>query len=206
MQATKSGTSDQPQNGHPIRRDWRKPALICLVAAVAVAGIGGGGYYAWQHWGATTPAAVTSTSQVLLLADSDIDHQLTQEARNSLQQGQVPTYLRNSSQQVLDKIKNGEVDLTRKQLFDPAKASGTMIHVYVTIGGQLALTDVLTQEHTQTMVIPVSKTSVTNFHFVVDSAGANGTVTCWVASNLGPTVHTAPLATGAQADLQAQRR
>jgi hypothetical protein len=204
---TASESSEPPLNGHPVRKDWRKPALICLIAAVAVAGIGGGGYYAWHNfWGGpSTSASATSTSPVLLLSDSDIDQQLTQEARDSLQRGQVPTYLRNSSQQVLDKIKNGEVDLTRKQLFDPTKARGTMIHVYVTIGGQLALTDVLTEEHQQTMVIPVSKTSVTNFHFVVDSAGANGTVTCWVASTLGPTVHTAPLATGAQADLQAQR-
>jgi hypothetical protein len=201
MEPTASETSDQPQNGHPVRKNWRKSALIYLLVAAAIAGIGGGGYYTWQHLGGTT-----SSSQVLMLSDSDIDQQLTQQARDSLQRGEVPTYLRNTSQQVLDKIKNGEADLARKQLFDPTKASGLMIHVSATIDGQLALSDVLTEEHRQTSIIPVSRKSVTHFHFLVDSAGANGTVTCFVPSSDGIVLHTPPLTTGAQADLEMQRR
>ena len=197
METAASGTTDQPQNGHPVRKDWRKSALIYLLVAVA---IGGGGYYAWQHWGGTT------SSQVLMLSDSDIDQQLTQQARESLQRGEVPPYLRNTSQQVLDKIKNGEADLARKQLVDPTKASGVMIHVSATIDGQLALSDVLTEEHRQTSIIPISRKSATHFHFLVDSAGANGTVTCSVPSSDGTVLHTPPLASGAQADLEMQRR
>jgi hypothetical protein len=200
METPDSGVSDQTQNSHPMRKDWRKSALIYLLGAVAIMGAAGGGYYAWQHFGGTT------SSEVLMLSDSDIDQQLTQQARDSLQRGEVPPYLRNTSQQILDKIKNGEADLTRKQLFDPTKASGVMIHVSATIDGQLALSDVLTEEHRQTAVIPVSRKSVTHFHFLVDSAGANGTVTCSVPASDGIVLHTAPLATGAQADLEMQRR
>jgi hypothetical protein len=200
METAASGTLDQPQNGHPVRKNWRKSALIYLLVAVAIAGIGGGGYYAWQNWGGT-PAP-----QALTLSDSDIDQQLTQQARDSLQRGEVPPYLRNTSQQVLDKIKNGEADLARKQLFDPAKASGVMIHVSATIDGQLALTDVLTEEHRQTSIIPISRKSVTHFHFLVDSAGPGGTVTCFVPSSNGIVLHTPPLTTGSQADLETQRR
>jgi hypothetical protein len=200
METAASGTLDQPQNGHPVRKNWRKSALIYLLAAVAITGIGGGGYYAWQHLGGTT------SSQVLMLSDSDVDQQLTQEARDSLQRGEVPPYLRNTSQLVLDKIKNGEADLTRKQLFDPTRASGVMIHVSATIDGQMALSDVLTEEHRQTSIIPISRKSVTRFHFLVDSAGAGGTVTCFVPSSDGIVLHTPPLSTGAQADLETQRR
>ncbi len=210
METTGSGVSDQPQNGHRVHKDWRKSAFICLLVAAAIAGIAGGGYYAWQqqqqqqqqqqHSGGT-PAA-----QVLMLSDSDIDQQLTQQARESLQRGEVPPYLRTTSQQVLDKIKNGEMDLTRKQLFDSTKVSGVMIHVYVSIDGQIALTDMLTAEHHQTTIIPVSRKSVTHFHFAVDSAGAYGTVTCFVPSSDGTILRTPPLATGGQADLEMQRR
>jgi hypothetical protein len=202
IEATGSGVSDQTQNGHRVRKDWRKSALIYLLVAVGLAGIAGGGYYAWQQ----QHSGGTSTSQVLMLSDSDIDQQLTQQARESLQRGEVPPYLRNTSQQVLDKIKNGEMDLTRKQLFDSTKASGVMIHVYVSIDGQIALTDVLTQEHPQTTIIPVSRKSVTHFHFAVDSAGAYGTVTCFVPASDGIILRTSPLATGGQADLEMQRR
>jgi hypothetical protein len=200
METPASGVSDQTQNGHPVRKNWRKSALIYLLVAVAVMGAAGSGYYAWQHFGGAT------SSEVLMLSDSDIDQQLTQQARDSLQRGEVPPYLRNTSQQVLDKIKNGEADLTRKQLFDPTKASGVMIHVSATIDGQLALSDVLTEEHRQTAIIPVSRKSVTHFHFLVDSAGSNGTVTCFVPASDGIVLHTPALATGAQADLEMQRR
>ena len=202
MPTAESGSSDEPQNSHPVRKDWRKTALICLLVAVGMAGIAGGGYYAWQHFG----GGGTPAPQVLMLSDSDIDQQLTQQARDSLQRGEVPSYLRNASQPVLDKIKNGEMDLTRKQLFDPTKASGAMVHVYVTVDGQLALTDVLTEEHRQTTIIPVSRKSVTHFHFAVDSSGTLGTITCFVPSNDGIVLHTLPLATGGQADLEMQRR
>jgi hypothetical protein len=201
LQTTASGTSDQSQNGHPVRKDWRKSALIYLLVVMAAAVIAGGGYYAWQHSGGGT-----STSQVLMLSDSDIDQQLTQRARDSLQRGEVPPYLRNTSQQALEKIKNGEMDLARKVLFDPTKASGIMVHVYVSINGQLALTDVLTEEHPSGTIVPVSRKSVTHFHFVVDSAGSQGTVTCFVPSNDGIVLHTPPLPTGGQADLEMQRR
>jgi len=200
METAGSGGSDEPQNGHPVRKNWRKSVLIYLLAAVAFVGIAGGGYYAWQHAGGT------SSSQVLMLSDSDIDQQLTQQARASLQRGEIPPYLRSTSQQVLDKIKNGEADLTRKQLFDSTKASGVMIHVSATIDGQLALSDVLTEEHKQTAIIPVSRKSVTHFHFLVDSAGAYGTVTCFVPASDGNVLHTPPLAAGNQADLEMQRR
>jgi len=199
-EATASGTADHTGDGQPPRKDWRKSALIYLLIAVAVAGIAGGGYYAWQH------SSGTSTSQVLMLSANDIDEQLTQQARESLQRGEVPPYLRNASQQVLDKIKNGEMDLTRKQLFDPTKASGLMVHVYISIDGQLALTDVLTEQHPRTTIIPISRKSATHFHFVVDSAGAYGTVTCFADSTEGIVLRTSPLATGAQADLEMQRR
>jgi hypothetical protein len=202
MPTAESGSSDEPQNSHPVRKDWRKTALICLLVAVGMAGIAGGGYYAWQHFG----GGGTPAPQLLMLSDSDIDQQLTQQARDSLQRGEVPSYLRNTSQPVLDKIKNGEMDLTRKQLFDPTKASGAMVHVYVTVDGQLALTDVLTEEHRQTTIIPVSRKSVTHFHFAVDSTGTSGTITCFVPSNDGIVLHTLPLATGGQADLEMQRR
>ena len=202
METTGSGVSDQPQNGRRIRKDWRKKALIYLLAAIALAGIAGGGYYAWQQ----QHSGGAPTSQVLLLSDGDIDQQLTQQARESLQRGEIPSYLQNTSQQVRDKIKNGEMDLTRKQLFDPTKASGVMIHVYASIDGQIALTDVLTEGHRQTTIIPVSRHSVTHFHFAVDSAGANGTVTCFVPSSDGIILRTPPLATGGQADLEMQRR
>jgi hypothetical protein len=200
METTASGTTDQPQNSHPARKDWRKSALIYLLVAMAIAGIGGGGYYAWQHLGGTT------SSQVLMLSDSDIDQQITQQARESLQRGEVPPYLRNTSQQVLDKIKNGEADLARKQLFDPTKASGVMIHVSATIDGQLALSDVLTEEHRQTSIIPVSRKSVTHFHFIVDSAGANGTVTCSDHSSVGIFLFPPPGAWVANADFEMKRR
>jgi hypothetical protein len=202
METTGSGVSDQPQNGHRVRKGWRKSAFIYLLVAVAIAGIAGGGYYAWQH----QPSGGAPASQVLMLSDSDIDQQLTQQARESLQRGEIPPYLRTTSQQVLDKIKNGEMDLARKQLFDSTKASGVMIHVYVSIDGQIALTDVLTEEHRQTTIIPVSRKSVTHFHFAVDSAGAYGTVTCFVPSSDGIILRTSPLATGGQADLEMQRR
>jgi hypothetical protein len=200
MQTAAAGTSDQSQNGHPVRKDWRKSVLVYLLAVIALAGIAGGGYYAWQHSGGS------STSQVLTLSDSDIDQQLTQQARDSLQRGEVPSYLQNTSQQALEKIKNGEMDLARKQLFDPATASGIMVHVYISVDGQLALTDVLTEEHPASSIVPVSRKSVTHFHFVVDSAGPQGTVTCFVPSNAGVVLHTPPLATGAQADLEMQHR
>src|SRR6202008_3180882 len=83
---TAPGLPDQSQNGHPVRKDWRKSALIYLLVAVAVMGTAGGGYYAWQHFGGTT------SSEVLMLSDSDIDQQLTQQARDSLQPGEVPPY------------------------------------------------------------------------------------------------------------------
>jgi hypothetical protein len=200
FQTAAAGISDQPQNGGPVAKDWRKSALIYLLVLTAAAGIVGGGYYAWQHAGSAPP------SQVLMLSDSDIDQQLTQQARDSLQRGEVPSYLRNTSQQTLEKIKNGEMDLARKQLFDPAKASGIMVHVYVSIDGQLALTDVLTEEHPKTTIVPVGRKSVTQFHFVVDSAGPQGTVTCFVPSNDGIILHTPPLAAGGQANLEMQRR
>jgi len=208
METAGSGVSDQPQNGHRVRKDWRKSALIYLLVAVAIAGIAGGGYYAWQQQQQQQQqhSGGTPASQVLMLSDSDIDQQLTQQARESLQRGEIPTYLRTTSQQVLDKIKNGEMDLTRKQLFDPTKASGVMIHVYVSIDGQIALTDVLSEEHRQTTIIPVSRKSVTHFHFAVDSAGAYGTVTCFVPASDGIILRTSPLATGGQADLEMQRR
>ena len=65
METAAAGISDRPQNGHSVRKDWRKSAIIYLLAAVAIAGIAVGGYYAWPHAGGARPA------QVLMLSDTD---------------------------------------------------------------------------------------------------------------------------------------
>src|SRR5260370_40777571 len=46
METAGSGVSDQPQNGHRVRKDWRKAAFIYLLVAVALAVIAVVGYYA----------------------------------------------------------------------------------------------------------------------------------------------------------------
>jgi len=194
-----SGTTDAEAHPRPARKGWRRSVLICLVVAMIVAGVGGGAYFALQHAGG-------SPAQVLVLSAGDTDQQLTQQARSALLNGEVPSYLRNASKQVLDQIKNGDMNLVRKQLFDPSKAAGIMVHVYVTINGQLAITDVLTEEHPEGTVLPVSPASVTRLHFVVDSAGANGTVICGTRAANGVALYTAPMATGGQADLELTTR
>src|SRR5258708_9994368 len=45
METTGSGVSDQPQNGHPVHKDWRKSAFIYLLTAAAIAGIPAARYY-----------------------------------------------------------------------------------------------------------------------------------------------------------------
>jgi hypothetical protein len=110
--------------------------------------------------------------------------------------------LSSTSTEVLNKIKNGEMDLASKNLVGPSQASGTMVHVYISINGQAAANEVLTPEHTNATVFPISRNSITRLHYVVDSAGPNGTVSLSVPSASGIVVSTGPLATGAQADLQ----
>src|SRR5260221_11138516 len=64
METAASGVSDQPQNGNRVRKDWRKSGFIYLLAAVAIAVIAGGGYYAGQH----QPSVATTAAQVLMLS------------------------------------------------------------------------------------------------------------------------------------------
>jgi hypothetical protein len=153
-------------------------------------------YWSWHQFGGN------SAQNLLSLTAADVDQQVTQAARTSLLRGQVPSYLSSASTQVLNKIKNGEMDLVSKNLVDPSQASGTMVHLYISINGQAAVNEVLTPEHTKATVFPVSRNSITRLHYVVDSAGANGTVSLSVPSVSGIVLSTGALATGAKADLQ----
>jgi len=166
--------------------------VIVVAAGLAV----GATYWSWHQFGGGKP------QQLLVLAAADVNQELTQSARTALLQGQVPNYLSSASTEVLSKIKNGEMDLASKPLIDANQSSGAMVHVYVSINGQAVSNDVLTPEHADSTVFPISRNSVTRLHYVVDYAGSVGTLTLSVASSSGTVVSTRPLATGAQADLQ----
>jgi len=169
---------------------------IFWIIIVAAAGLAlGATYWSWHQFG-------NSSTNVLSLTAADVDQQLTQSARTSLLRGQVPTFLSSASTEVLNQIKNGEMDLAAKNLVDPSQSPGAMVHVYVSINGQAATNEVLTSEHSKTTIFPISRNSVTRFHYVVDSAGAGGTVRLSVPSTSGAAISTGPLVTGAQADLQ----
>ncbi|HEX3444256.1 MAG TPA: hypothetical protein VHS80_06030 [Chthoniobacterales bacterium] len=166
--------------------------IVVVAAGLAL----GATYWSWHQFSGN------SAQNLLSLTAADVDQQVTQAARTSLLRGQVPSYLSSASTEVLNKIKNGEMDLVSKNLVDASPASGTMVHVYISINGQAAANEVLTPEHPKTTVFPISRNSVTRFHYVVDSAGPSGTVSLSVPSSSGSVLSTGPLATGAQADLQ----
>jgi hypothetical protein len=166
--------------------------VIVMAAGLAV----GATYWSWHQFGGDKP------QQLLVLTTADVNQELTQSARTALLQGQVPGYLSSASTEVLSKIKNSEMDLASKALIDANQSAGAMVHVYVSINGQAVSNDVLTPEHADNTVFPISRNSVTRLHYVVDYAGSAGTLTLSVASSSGTVVSTGPLATGAQADLQ----
>jgi hypothetical protein len=170
-------------------------AIFWIIVVVAAGLALGATYWSWHQFG-------NSSTNVLSLTAADVDQQLTQSARTSLLRGQVPTYLSSASTEVLNQIKNGEMDLAAKNLVDSSQSPGAMVHVYISINGQAATNEVLTSEHSKTTIFPISRNSVTRFHYVVDSAGAGGTVRLSVPSTSGAAISTGPLVTGAQADLQ----
>ncbi len=170
-------------------------AIFWIIGVVAAGLALGATYWSWHQFG-------NSSTNVLSLTAADVDQQLTQSARTSLLRGQVPTYLSSASTEVLNQIKNGEMDLAAKNLVDSSQSPGAMVHVYISINGQAATNEVLTSEHSKTTIFPISRNSVTRFHYVVDSAGAGGTVKLSVPSSSGAAISTGPLVTGAQADLQ----
>jgi hypothetical protein len=193
------GTPEEPElsgQGEAVPAPGNGKAIFWIIVVVAAGFALGATYWSWHQFGGN------SAQNLLSLTAADVDQQVTQAARTSLLRGQVPSYLSSASTEVLNKIKNGEMDLVSKNLVDASPASGTMVHVYISINGQAAANEVLTPEHPKTTVFPISRNSVTRFHYVVDSAGPTGTVSLSVPSSSGTMLSTGPLATGAQADLQ----
>jgi hypothetical protein len=193
-----AGSEEQELSGQEkaIAVPGKNGKVIFWIIVVAAAGLAlGATYWSWHQFG-------NSSTNVLSLTAADVDQQLTQSARTSLLRGQVPTYLSSASTEVLNKIKNGEMDLVAKNLVDSSQSPGAMVHVYISINGQAATNEVLTSEHSKTTIFPISRNSVTRFHYVVDSAGPGGTVRLSVPSTSGAAISTGPLLTGAQADLQ----
>jgi hypothetical protein len=170
-------------------------AILWIIVVVAAGLALGATYWSWHQFG-------NSSTNVLSLTAADVDQQLTQSARTSLLRGQVPSFLSSASTEVLNQIKNGEMDLAAKNLFDSSESPGALVHVYISVNGQAATNEVLTSEHSKTTIFPISRNSVTRFHYVVDSAGAGGTVRLSVPSTSGTAISTGPLVTGSQADLQ----
>jgi hypothetical protein len=194
-----AGPEEQPLSGQEkvVAAPGKNGKIVFWIIVVAAAGLAlGATYWSWRQFGGN------SGQNLLSLTAADVDQQVTQAARTSLLRGQVPTYLSSASTEVLNKIKNGEMDLASKNLVESSEASGTMVHVYISVNGQAAANEVLTPEQLKTTVFPISRNSVTRFHYVVDSAGPNGTVSLSVPSSSGAVLSTGPLATGAQADLQ----
>lgn len=171
-------------------------AFFWVITAVAAGLAIGATYWTWHQFGGS------SSQNLLTLTAVDVDQQLTRSARTSLLQGQVPNYLSSASTEILNKIKNGEMDLVSKNLLDSTLSSGAMAHVYISINGQAGTNEVLTPEHPKTTTFPICRNSITRFHYVVDSAGPTGTVTLSIPSTTGAVLSTGPLTTGAQADLQ----
>jgi hypothetical protein len=192
------GSGEQELSGQEkaIAAPGKNGKAIFWIIVVAAAGLAlGATYWSWHQFG-------NSSANVLSLTAADVDQQLTQSARTSLLRGQVPTFLSSASTEVLNQIKNGEMDLAAKNLFDSSQSPGAMVHVYISVNGQAATNEVLTSEHSKTTIFPISRISVTRIHYVVDSAGAGGTVRLSVPSTSGAAISTGPLVTGAQADLQ----
>jgi hypothetical protein len=170
---------------------------IFWIIVVVAAGLAlGATYWSWHRFAGNT------SQNLLSLTAADVNRPLTQSARTALLQGQVPNYLSSSSTEILNKIKNGEMDLVSKNLFESSPSPGVMVHVYISVNGQAAANEVLTPENPKTTIFPISRNSITRFHYVVDSAGSSGTVSLSVRPTSGASLSTGPLATGAQADLR----
>jgi hypothetical protein len=179
--------SAETQSKKGITRHW----IIVVAAGVVL----GASFWTWYYF------SNNDSRNLLILTTADINQQLTQSAKASLLQGEVPSFLSNASTEVLSKIKSGEMDLAEKNLVDSTQSAGAMVHVYISINGQAAINEVLTPEHTKATVFPVSRNTITRFHYVVDSAGPSGTVNFSVSSASGTVVSTGALTTGARTDL-----
>jgi hypothetical protein len=178
-----SGNKSHPP--HRFRR-W-------LLLAVAACGIAIGSWYLFPR----TPAA-----NMLVLTAADIDQNATEDARTALNRGEIPASLTNSSPEIRKQVQEGELALSTKRLLDPQVASGVVVHVTVSVSGQLTGVDLLTSERPVGTVFPIGRKTPTRFHFVVDQAGSVGFVTCSVHSITGRTAVTGPLTSGQQADLE----
>ena len=164
-----------------------------LLVAAAACGIAIGSWYLFPR----TPAANT-----LVLTAADIDQKATDDARAALNRGEIPASLANASPEIQKKIQEGQLALSTKRFLDPQTVSGVVVHLMVSVSGQLTGVDLLTSEHPVGTAFPIGRSTPTQFHFVVDQAGPAGSVTCSVHSTTGQTAATRPLGPGQQADLE----
>jgi hypothetical protein len=191
---------DTPKQPEVAGAAAKKKAVNWIIIVVVAGAVLGTAIWTWYFLASQNP------SNLLVLSAVDVNQQLTQLARSSLLQSQVPGFLSGANPEILNRIKNGEVDLAERNLGDSPQTSGTMVHVYISINDQAAINDVLTSERSKTTVFPISRKGITRLHYVVDSAGPTGTVTLSVRSNSGAMVTTGPLTNGAQADLLVTER
>jgi hypothetical protein len=191
---------DSPRQPEVAGAEAKKKSANWVIIVIVAGAVLGMSILTWYYFASQNP------SNLLVLTTADVNQQLTQLARSSLLQGQVPSFLSGANAEILNRIKNGEVDLAERNLGDSPQTSGTMVHVYISINGQAANNDVLTSERSKTTVFPITRHGITRLHYVVDSAGPTGTVTLSVRSNSGATVTTGPLANEAQADLLVTER
>jgi hypothetical protein len=164
-----------------------------LLLAAAACGIAIGSWYLFPR---------TSATNTLVLTAADIDQKATDDARAALNRGEIPASLANSSPEIRNKIQEGQLALSTKRLLDPQTVPGVLVHVMVSVSGQLTGVDLLTSERPVGTVFPIGRSTPTQFHFVVDQAGPAGSVTCSVRSTTGRTAVTGPLGPGQQADLE----
>jgi hypothetical protein len=193
-------SSDPPSGGTPAppKRGWLPWAAG---AAAAVVLLGGGLALHHHPFGARAP-----TDNVLILDAADIDQAATASARAMLARGEIPPSLANASPQTRQDVADGKEALYTKQLIPPKTPPGLAVDVTVTEAGSVLGENLLTSEHPVGTTFPAGPGMPVHFHFVVQSAGPQGTVTCWVHSETGATVYTLPMATGGSADLEAVSR
>ena len=164
-----------------------------LLVAAAACGIAIGSWYLFPR----TPAANT-----LVFTAADIDQKATDDARAALNRGEIPESLATASPEIRKKVQEGQLALSTKRFLDPQTVSGVVVHLMVSVSGQLTGVDLLTSEHPVGTAFPIGRSTPTQFHFVVDQAGPAGSVTCSVHSTTGQTAATRPLGPGQQADLE----
>lgn len=164
-----------------------------FLVAAAACGIAIGSWYLFPR----TPAA-----NALVLTAADIDQKATDDARAALNRGEIPPSLATASPEIRKEVQEGQLALSTKRLLDPQTVSGVLVHVMVSVSGQLTGVDLLTSERPVGTVFPIGRSTPTQFHFVVDQAGPSGSVTCSVHSTAGRTAVTRPLGPGQQADLE----